>query len=300
MRKLAVITIGVVLAVGVLGLSGQAQAATIITSPDQYFIIQNGTPTVLKMSNFESAYSTEWSADTSTWGTAAKDIGIGTYLRGIFKITNSQNGSGTEERVSDGSFQLTGEFSGVVTGFEDLGGGAGIFELSPDSAFETAHGTGAMVVFYNDSVVDFDGTGTLASSYASATGGSKYMVLGATGSWGTDYYWNAKGDITPGASSFTASLDLLSNFSGIADADFRALTQTPVAGSDPSLGAIENLFALQGITNVNSVEGSLWQLTSEDPLRAIVVPVPAASWLGAAMLFGLLGLRIRKSRRQAA
>lgn len=306
MRRSAAITCGVMLVAVVLGLSGQAQAAS-ISHPNGYFDV--GGEAKLKLVNFESAFSDAWSDSPGSW-TPTGSIGVGTYLRGIFQITTSSdlNSSAASLRVSDGSFELTGEFSARVSRVESLGGGDAIFELIPDSAFETEYGDGAMVAFYHDGTVDFSGGGTLASSVASAVGGALYMVLGAPpaagggdGVWGTDYFWGANGSTTPGVAAFAASIALLTNNTGIASHAFVDVTQDPPNSgaatftNEAGLSSILNEFALQG--NTVPLTSGPWQLRSEDPLRAHVVPLPMAAWPGLALL-GLLGF-VRFRRRAA-
>lgn len=303
MRRSAAITCGAVLVAVVLGLSGQAQAAT-ISHPNGYFAVGGGEAK-LKLVNFESAFSDAWSDDPSTW-TPTGSIAVGTYLRGVFQITSSSdlNGTAASTRFSDGSFELTGEFSAVVSRVEGSGGTDAIFELVPDAAFEAEYGSGALVAFFHDAgVPDFTGSGTLTTSRDSAVNGLLYLVLGAPGAqvWGDDYFWGANGSTTPGVAAFAASIALLANHTTIASNLFVSVTQDPPnSGSatftnEAGLSSILNEFALQG--NTVPVSGLPWQLRSEDPLRAHVVPLPMAAWPGLALL-GLLGF-VRFRRRAA-
>jgi hypothetical protein len=317
MRRVAAITFGVVLAVGVLGLSGQAQAAD-ITHPNGFFDVGGGIAQ-LKLSNFESAFATAWDADTSTWGAAGGsgvdglgnptgEIVVGDYLRGIFTITSSSDEGAGNQRTPDG-FELTGVFSALVSRVVGISGGKALFELTPDSGFEADFGSGAMTAFFYDTAPDFSAFGSLASTVANASDGSLYMTLGADGTktWGSDYYWAAVGSATPGIATFSASVALLTNNTGISSTLFEDLTQQPPVHSEGSfsvtdavLNAILNDFGLQGNTEINTNGSIPWQLKSEDPLSVHVTPLPAASSLGAAMLLGLLGLGVRRSRRRAA
>lgn len=308
MRRFTAMT---VVALGVLALSGQARAAVTVSSADQLFWL--GEETTMKIQNYESAFTNAWDttgdqvADPSSW-TATNAIGVGTYLRGIFNITTTYGDAGSSgtDRTPDGNvFELTGEFSTVVSAIVPLSATTAAFELVPDATFEAKYGAGAMVAMFEDATVDYTGVGTLATSHGSAVNGSLYMVLGAPGSqvWGTDYYWAATGATTPGVANFAASLALLTNNSGIASANILPITtQDPPTAAPGSftnqagLNSILNEFGLQGNTVGNTVANSPWALSSQDPLRVVAVPVPAAVWPGA-MLLGLVGLR--KIRRTA-
>jgi hypothetical protein len=321
MRRLAAITFGAVLAFALLGLPSQARADT-ISSASQYFFVGDGVTSELKLTNYESAFTNAWSSDPSTWTAVdvagGASIAEGDYLRGIFTITSSNSVPSSTQRNPDTHiFELTGVFSAQISRLYDLGGGRALFELTPDSGFEKAFVPGAMTAFFEDTSPDFTEVGSLSDSYNSAADGSLFAVLGAPsgGTWGTDYYWAAVGTATAdtggdnlGVSLFAASLALLENHTGYPSSAFVVLPQTPPSNTSTTvffddqttLGSILNEFALQGNTKANTVSGSPWEIKSQDPLDAIVVPVPAASWLGGVMLLGMLGFGIRKSRRREA
>src|SRR5262249_46175474 len=150
----------------------------------------------------------------------------GDELRGIFTITNSQTTSASQTRSPSG-FELTGIFDVNVNRVASTGGADALFEFTPRASFETTYGTGAMVALFNDTSPDFTASGTVSATEASATDGSLYMVLGGTGTWGTNYYWGAVGSANPGVAAFAASLHVLTNNTGIPTSEFQNLAQAP-------------------------------------------------------------------------
>ncbi len=250
----------------------------LITMPNQYFNF-NGTPSVLKLSDYETA------VDPAT-GSAVGTIAGGDVLEGVFDITQSQGPT----RYPNG-FDLKGVFEVLVQSVTGTGTDQQ-FTIVPYAPFGASLGvTGAMIAFYSDvgPVKPFLDTDTAAKQYAEATTGSLYMVLGGTGTWGTDYYWAANGNPDTLASNvsatFDASLQLLVNDTGIPTADFQNVTQSgPAISSDAALGLIENPFGIQGDINRNPyafTSGGGYisgynPIQSEDPLTANVVPEPSS------------------------
>ena len=291
-----------------LAFAGAAQAAT-VTNPDLMFFPDVVKPADVKLRNYESAFEGGWTNDPSTWS-EVNSIVEDTYLRGIFKIT-SASASGVDDRSPDG-FELTGEFSAKVYLSASAGGTDAIFQLIPDSQFEDEYGTGAMLTIFHDTTPDFNETGTLATSRATAVDGDKYMVLGANDDWGDvnadgdGYYWGATGSATPGVSKFAASLKLLTNNSGIDSSDFLQVTQDPPDSgtatftNESALSSILNEFGLQGDTDSNSDPDVAWDINSNDPLTVhAVVPLPAAAWPAMALL-GALGFgKYRRMKKTA-
>jgi hypothetical protein len=273
------------------------QGAVLVNSPNELFWANQQS--FLKLTNYENAVDAA--------GIPVATIDVGTRLRGIFTITSSYgsvSGVGVE-RAPSSAFELTGIFDATVRAVTAIGvpsDATAKFELIPTLSFEGTYGAGAMVAFYYDTTPNFSANGvgsTIASTEATATDGSLYMVLGADGAetWGTDYFWAALGSTTPSVASFAASLALLVNNTGLDSSLFLDVTQAPPLFFPATLGTILNKFGLQGNTVVNPLSDSPYQIQSQDPLKANVVPEPAS--LAVWSLLSVIGIAFayRRGRR---
>jgi hypothetical protein len=256
-----------------IAVTTNARAASITTANQLFFSNQE---TFMKLTDFENLVDNDHNGVISP----------GDELRGIFTIQNSQNSSASQIRTPSG-FELTGAFDALVSRVAPTGGSDALFEFVPTSgagSFAATYGAGAMIAVFNDTSPDFTAAGTVASTTASATDGSLYLVLGANpanGVWGTNYYWAAVGSANPGIAVFSASLQTLTNNTGISASLFNPEKQPPPSNTGTgsftngaNLANIQNSFALQGNTAPQTDPTIPYAIQSQDPLRANVVPEP--------------------------
>ena len=261
-----------------------AHASWDIYHPDQFFFTDPDLKTLLNLYDYEN--------EVNKSGGTAGLLEVGDRLRGIGYVNYSNKpGGGPATQRNPVGFELTMLFDVEITATSGSGSNT-LFTMSPTTSFETTYGTGAMIAVFHDTTPDFDASlSTVALAEATATDGSLYLVLGATGTWGTDYFWAANGSDgtdpnTYGGSFFSASLALLTNNTGFANSDFLPITQTQPTGFPSSLASITNEFGIQGSTTPEPGDLEAYHILSNDPLGANTIPEPSS----AAALIGLAGM----------
>jgi hypothetical protein len=279
----------------------KADAGTIVDNPGSS-MFQKGSITQLKLSDFENVLDPRGNIIAP-----GSPIEPGDTFQGMFLITTSQTPGGSNQ-LSPGDFQLAGVFQTLIEAVTPNvnSNGDSAFKLVPYPPFATQFRlpAGAMCAIWDGPANTFDAAaGSWQAAEATATQGTLWQVGGAApGSvWGSDYYWASVGSSNPGSSSFTASLQLLYNGTGIPTSSFADLTQQAPASypGGISLVNILNPLAFQGITYLNTYSGIPFQIASQDPLQENVVPEPSSLVLAGALIgvLAVVGRHRRKVRR---
>jgi hypothetical protein len=191
---------------------------------------------------------------------------------------------------------------------------------------------GAMVLFYEDTTPDYNSTGvpSTASDEATAKNGTYWAAFGATGAfWGANGTWdtpnlsgallddvfiNSAGEswqtaddtwdppLTSGTIG-TADFALNRLYSGVMTGTLDSMNLNTVFNpfSVPFFGPVYTETEIIGDTQFfgNSINGVVqpWAVTNETNFKlAPIVPLPAAAWMGLALL-GALGVGRRFRRR---
>jgi hypothetical protein len=238
-------------------------------------------------------------------GATPTTVDVGDRLRGILDIqtTEAIPGGSTNQFGANGNNELTAIFDIIVTSKTTFGVGgclsAFCFTFGPYSGFEAevetvagggwTDGTGAMIAFWDDAVVDFTRTSTVPVGEASATGGTPFWLFGIADA--TDF-WIAgtttddiAGLFVPPANggTFNAGLTLLDRQAG------------------PDLNPVDCLLGLASVHACASGSvaapqpGSGFDVWDNVDITINVVPEPASLGL---LGLGLLGLGFASRRRR--
>jgi len=276
---------------------------------------------------------------------------VGDIIEGVLNITAVGDVSNTLKTVGEGTAnnELTGIFRTVVKRITFAGNGPdGTFgtpddlyyvAFGPDDTWSAAAalgvaggagtGTGAMVIFFEDSSQNFTKSGPPATDVANASDGKFFWALGFNTALPTD----VAGDVTANSNSAsegwlaTTRLTLPANNNQIGTAVYslnrvfstnapNGATPIPGIGENYILGLQEGWASPSGVADVevigttsfnsqisqidpNNPNGSGWAVNDQSEffiLPLSVIPLPAAAWMGMALL-GVLGIG-RKLRRR--
>ncbi|HUY91122.1 MAG TPA: PEP-CTERM sorting domain-containing protein [Pirellulales bacterium] len=246
-------------------------------------------------------------------------IGVGDRFIGILNVTTSQTTSGNNS-LSPVGFQLTGVYDVTVNAVAGSDG-ATSFQITPTTSFantlavlsnvQAAGGTSSnlqntMIGLFVGNTVNFSDGGTIAQGIANAETGTFYAGVGATGTWGSGYYWQALGPNTVAANAnatttFTGSLGMIFNNTGLTFIPDQHVPPSAAADnfgfSNAQLNGILNQVIIKGSTTANGDFGitSQWPLVTQDPVQVHAVPEPASL-----ALWGLMGTSLCLFRRRRA
>lgn len=311
-------------AFGLFAFAGVAQAASIQQMADA------STGPFGAATNFMSDDSQE--ALINRVG-GASTVDVGDSLRGIIRVRTFKTPLVDYDLGgASGNNELTAIFQTLVLGKTETSPGSGVYQFvfGPDPAFgeaaalgiaaSTAGGAGAIALFFEDATPDFTkSNGPLPGSadYTNATDGTFFWALGFLGDFfGGNGVWDGgTGDDTIITSNDEAWIAVASDptpASGQIGSAYYALNR--VLGASTA-GSADNwvLEVLFGDSTNGYTEGEVtgttdfyantpaaaWPISDNaefgfNPL--LIVPVPAAAWMGFALL-GLLGLGRRFRRR---
>lgn len=293
----------VVAACGVLALASTSQAATISQ------IIQANSGGQLNTASDDSVEIIIQRDGNST-------LDVGDSLRGIFRINTLEPGlpgDGGSTFLTGVNNEWTGIFQTEVIRKIDNGDGTFDFYFGPDSTFAEATallgaGSGAMALFFEQGPVHNYSTtgGPLSSDIAHATDGDYFWALGfngtvqASGITNLDEGWLSENSLDSIPGGPTPVGIGLANFAlnrvGAVVGNGTGITIVPQASIFGSNQGVE----FSGSSEFQSVPGGAWPVSNELELNFIAfVPVPAAAWMGLALLGGLLGVRMRRRRHTA-
>jgi hypothetical protein len=295
-------------------------------------LYENPGPTQFKLTDFEILLDHNGNVVTDP----NHVIVVGDQLFGILNITSTQTTAGTNINTPSG-FQLTGIFDTQIAATHDNGDGTSQFAFIPSTEpilgtpgglagflatlpnVIAAGGTaanlaGSMNALFVQNGTPFTSDGTLASTIASADGGTFYLAEGSTGVWGTNYYWTATGANTVAgaaflSTTFTATMGVIFNNTGLTfkpDQHTVSVTNTglpaPYNASLATLAGIMNQVSLKGSVTPNSPDfgtgASPYPLSSQDPsqLDPALTPEPGTMLIWSVL--GGLGCIVNRMRRR--
>jgi hypothetical protein len=243
---------------------------------------------------------------------------VGDTVQGIFNINSMTTAFTNVEPVgTNGNNELTGIFSTLVLDRIPTANGY-TYIFGPDPAWSAAPADllgKAMVIFYEDTTPDFTKTGGPASvDITNATNGNYFWALGMMGTmdtqtWVTDLgeAWktadNTQDPPIPGVDIGSATFALNRIGSGlISGAGDKWILDKRTSPFDANQG-VDVTGSTEFWANITTAPPGFtvpaWPIGDEtnffvNPLR--VIPLPAAAWMGLAML-GALGVGRRLRRR---
>lgn len=324
MRNRMLGTWAVLIACGLLAFAGSAQAANVTSlidfDPTGSTTNQVSDDSVENILNFTGA------------------LKVGDIIEGVLNITALGNTANTLKTIGSGTSnnELTAIFRTVVhqvtfsnNGVDGtFGTGDDIYTVSfvPDDTWAFAAslgvaggagtGTGAMVIFFEDTAQNFTKSGPTATDIANATDGKYFWSLGMNTAVAAGDNFNSAGEGWLATTRLT--LPPANNQIGTAVYSLnRVFSTLPASGTTPipgigdgyELALQEGAFSASGVKDVevlgtttfNSQLGSSsgWNVNNQAEFFVVplsVVPVPAAAWMGMALL-GALGLGRRLRRR---
>jgi hypothetical protein len=263
--------------------------------------------------------------DASVNGSPAGVLDVGDTLRGTFDIQTIEDlsgGGGSTQYGTGGVNELSGIFEIEVAsisvtsdpnnscgGVASCAGGTldgdetANYTFTSNAAFQAEFGLSGttMVVFFEDSVPDYDRTGTVANAEATATDGTQVVEIGFSGD--VDEFWVATGvptDTTLAASvpagtglgGFNFALGFLSNslFGGW----LQVTTGCPIL---PATCPGDALVDIRGQGGILGTQGASTDYDVFNNVDLVFQPIPEPGTLG--MLgIGLLGLGLFLRTRQ--
>ncbi|MDA0990899.1 MAG: PEP-CTERM sorting domain-containing protein [Verrucomicrobia bacterium] len=258
-------------------------------------------------------------------------LDVGDTLRGILEISNvvdqGPGGTVSASPSTQGGVELTAIFETVVTSKVSVGApGSGNFNFTfgPHTPFAAEFGglgTGAMVAFFTDSVLDNDfGTGLAGctvgagnSCEAFASGDTLQLVLGHDGSDG-DERWEALGapedstiardfSTTTSLGTFNVNLSIVQNNTGFVVG--QVVDDFPFTPLDDRLIDVAASGGIKGSCLITSFPGacpsptSSYDVTDDVKFRLSLTPPVRVSEPATFAMFGLglLGLGAARRRR---